>query len=251
MKYILKLAILSMIALTFSACGDDDKGDDVGKLEIKMNLTYENAPLVMFEKYDYMTGEEFYITKVSYYLADISLDNVLLKEAEYFNLTNSHSDLASATNGFSYILDSIPTGVYSELSFGMGVTPANNAKVPGDFTSDHALARSGEYWDAWSSFVFYKIEGMIDVNGDGEFEGISLHVGGDEVYSTVTFNSNFPIVNGATTQTLLNIDLANVFGKDADHIYDLVGSPRLHSKSLHLTQMEELMANTVATVTLK
>jgi len=207
--------------------------------------------MVMLQNYTYPSGETFYITKVSMYMSDIAVGEQPLSDVEFVNLANSHTDAATAAEGFSMTFSDIPAGDYANFSFGLGVNAANNAKTPGDFTSDNPLSNAGEYWPGWESFVFYKIEGQLDTDGDGNpDQGMSLHMGGDEVYTILTADKPLSI-DGSEDPTIdLTINMNKVFENDGV-IYDIVANPGLHSKANHLPQMQTLVSNTAAAISVR
>lgn len=243
---LVKLITLAVTILIMSSCSDD-KGD----LNLNFKLTYDDAPLVMFQEYDYPTGGKFFLSRASFYISDIALDEEIIKDVDYIDLTNSHASEASAVDGLDYRITDIPAGSYSTFKLAYGVTAENNAQNWTDFPSNSALSRSGEYWDAWESFVFFKLEGMADLDGDGTFDqGISLHMGGDEIF--VELNANVPTEISADTEAskVLNIAVDQVFN-NGGQIYDLQNNSALHSKTNHLGQMQELITNIAAATTLQ
>jgi len=246
MKSYFNILIIAVVALTITSCGKDEGG-----LDLSFNLTYEDEPLVMFEDYSYPTGENFSLSRVSFYISNLSLDDELLKDVDYIDLTESHSTRAGSTDGYSYAFDNLPVGDYNDLLLSMGVNAVDNAKNPADFESTSALSRSGEYWNAWESYVFYKIEGMMDSNGDGtKDKGISLHIGGDDVFRTISFPKPISIDGDARATAKITIDLAKVFNNN-NKVYDMQNFSGLHSKDAHSDYMIELMDNTIQTMTIQ
>ena len=233
-----KLLTLAVVIMTMASCSDD-KGD----MNINFKLTYDDAPMVMFQEYDYPSGGKFFLSRVSFYISDLALDDEIIKDVDYLDFTNSHASAATAADGLDYLIQDIPAGVYGSFKYSMGVPPADNAKNPADFDSSSALSRSGEYWDAWQSYVFFKIEGMSDLDGDGTFDdGFSLHIGGDEVYAELSANVATQINADEQINRSIQIAMDEVFN-NAGVIYDLENFPGLHSKVNHLDQMQELMTN--------
>lgn len=242
----LKLFTLAAVILTMVSCSDD-KGD----LNLNFKLTYDDAPMVMFQEYDYPSGGKFFLSRASFYISDISLDEEIIKEIDYIDLTNSHASAEAAAEGLDYKILEIPAGSYGTFKFAYGVPAADNAKNWAEFPADNALSRSGEYWDAWTSFVFFKLEGMADLDGDGIFDqGISLHIGGDEVFAELNASVSTEISADAEASKILRIAVDEVFNNNGQ-IYDLENNSALHSKVNHLGQMQELMTNIAAATTLQ
>lgn len=242
-----KLLLLSTVltALIMTSCSEKQ-----GDVSLNFKAEYDGQPLVMLDVLDYPSGGKFFVSRISYFLSDVKLGDEVLAETEYVDLSVSHSDLEKAKQGYSLSYKDVEARTYDTFSMSIGVNAENNAKSPGDFTSDNALSRQGEYWQAWGSYVFYKIEGMYDADGDGQYEqGVSLHVGGDEVFNNLKVG---PVTVSGDVETEINIvlDLKDVFNKDGV-IYDINQFPNLHNKSKHLDQMRVIMNNTLDAIKLE
>jgi len=197
----------------------------------------------MLQNYTYPTGETFFLSRVSMFVANVALDDQVLLTEDYYSLTEAHSTAALAASGYTTDLAELEDGTYNNLSFDIGVTAENNAMVPGDFPSSNVLSQAGEHWPGWGSYVFYKIEGMLDTDGDGTMDqGMSLHIGGDEVFTSVSIPVSTTI-DESNTAIGIALDLYEVFNGGGQP-YDIVSNSGLHSKADHLTFMQELMANT-------
>jgi len=240
---------LAITAILVVSCDEDPPEMPLTtNVSMNMQLLYEGEPVVMLQNYEYPTGETFYLSRVSMFVADVKLDDVQLKTEDYYSLTEAHSTTALAAEGFTTVLGEVEEGSYDNLSFAIGVTAENNAMVPGDFTSTHVLSQAGEYWSGWSSYVFYKIEGMLDSDGDGTADqGISLHIGGDEVFTNITLPLGTTI-DKDNNVIGVDLDLYDVFNGGGQP-YDIVSNSGLHSKDNHLTFMQELIANTKTAMT--
>ena len=108
--------------------------------------------------------------------------------------------------------------------------------MPADHPSGNPLANSGEYWLAWNSYIFFKIEGYIDLDGDDEPEtGVALHLGSDEVMRAFDLQNNT-----GTNDVMIQIDLNKIFGTNP--VYDIVANPQIHSLS-QLPAILELAQN--------
>lgn len=242
-----KIFLLSMLAVLFLTSCSEDKGD----LTLNFQLIYDDEPMVMLQPYDYPTGGKFFLSRVSFYISDVKLGAESILPVEYIDLSNSHATFESAKNGLDYTITDLPADNYTSLSFALGISASDNAKKPGDYTSSSPLSRSGEYWNAWESYVFYKIEGMLDTDNDGTMDqGVALHMGGDEVYKLLSFEKGYVVDSDKTNKAIIKIDLAKVFGKGGK-VYDLFANPNLHSKTKHGDKMKILMDNTSKAITLE
>jgi hypothetical protein len=224
MKHIWIYGFLFFILIN-TACNKDETVD----VSLRFNLFYDGSPLVMFQEYAYPDGKAFQFTRVSFFISDLRLDTdqgeVVIKEVDFINLTQSHSDPASAQEGFLYYTGSVPASSINRLSFNVGLTPEQNQTVPADYASGHPLARPGEYWLAWDSYIFAKIEGWVDLDGDGQVEsGVALHLGSDAVQQKMAFD-----LESGTENIQLDLELKTTFEQDS--IYDIETTPQIHTLS--------------------
>lgn len=228
MKNLKTLLYLAFITFTISACVDDDSD---GQLGINFKLTYNDSPLVMAQNYEYPDGRKVSFTRCSFYISDVKLGNTIINEIEYHNLTNYYTDATNAAKGYVWTIDSIPSGSYSSLSFDIGVPQELNAMVPAEFPSDHPLSNTAENWFGWSSYIFFKVEGNIDMDNDGTKEtAIALHIGADEAFRSFSLDRNISITSGDYTETDVNIDVYDFFN-GTDRIYPIDDNPQIHSVS--------------------
>ena len=216
-KYLLALLSLSFLI----SCGDDEQ-----QLNVNFQLEYNDEPLVMFQEYEYADAGGFPIefSRISFYISDVTMtidgEEQLFSEADYIDLTESHSTLDKATEGFTYNIGATE-GEASAISFNFGLTPEQNMTVPTDYPSTNALSRTAEYWTGWSSYVMYKIEGSMDLDGDGIKEmPIALHMGTDNV---TRFTS------GDYDESLtISLDIQKMFNCNGE-IYDIESTPMIHN----------------------
>ena len=207
---------------------------EAGDLNVNMKLQYDGVPLVMFEPYEYPDGKAINFTRFSLYTSDFQIDNEVINEVEFHNLTNSHSTAELAENGYDWSLSDIPVGSYDRISFNIGVPEALNGMDPGEFPSGHPLAKPAENWFSWKSYIFLKVEGNIDLDGDGVLEtGIALHTGSDEALRNVGMEYPLIISQDQTSQINLAIDLYQLFN-GSERIYPIEENPQIHS----LTQLD-------------
>lgn len=226
MKY---LSLLLLLLISIGSCKNNDKGDD--QICLNFKLVYNDDPLVMFQEYDYPQGNKIYFSKVSFYLSNLTIWNddtpsgsqFSITENDLIDLTNSHIDASTAEEGLTLTYDT-PTQNIDQVYFQVGLNSIDNATVPTDHTSDNDLSKAGEYWPGWKSYVFVKIEGMIDLDGDGVLEKqVALHLGSDdaqrELITAMLDNQN---------DLKFKIDLQKVFNQNGN-IYDIAGTPAIHT----------------------
>ncbi len=211
-----------------ASCGKDNKP---GSLEVRFIARYKGESLVMFDEYQYPDGRPMQFSRFSFYIDDLSLQDTILVDLDYYDLTNSHVDLAKAQKGYVVTFDNIPSGDYSGLSFGIGVPPDQNAMQPADFPASHLLSSSAEYWHAWQSYIFAKVEGKLDSDNNGTKDmNMALHLGADEAYQKISGQTPIKIKSGKTTIVEVVFDLYDFLGGD-QNTYDIDSNPQIHSKS--------------------
>ncbi|MDF1697390.1 MAG: hypothetical protein P1U56_16220 [Saprospiraceae bacterium] len=204
---------------------------ETGSIDINIKLQFDGAPLVLFEPYTYPDGKTINFTRCSFYTSDIKIDEVLIDDVQFHNLNVTHSTLDLAMNGYTYTLPNVPTGNYSNLRFNIGVPPELNKMDPGDFPSGHPLAKPAENWFSWMSYIFLKVEGNIDLDGDGNTEtGIALHTGSDVALRTIELPVNLIIENDKKIKIELVFDLHQFFD-GPERIYPIEENPQIHSLS--------------------
>ncbi len=198
----------------------------IGILDLNFKATYANKPLVINKIYDYegkkirFTRFQFFLTSDINYFGDAKPTGQLSRVpiANLVNFTDANDSLKAA-NGITLKLN-MGSGNYTSMNFDLGVSKTLNAKLPKDFTPAEPMSDGGNYWTDWKSFIFVKLEGLMDKDGDGRFEtGITLHTGGDEALATMKFDKNYTIQELKTTnvnfelnvnELVKGIDLATV-----------------------------------------
>lgn len=235
--------VLFLLFISLFSCKKDETA-----LLLRFQLQYEGQPLVMLNDYTYPDGKKIQFTRVSFFISELvamdGTESVQIKDVDFLNLSQSHGDVQGASEGFIFIDQNVPLESIDQLTFNIGLTEDQNRTVPADYSSGQPLARPGEYWIAWDSYIFAKIEGWIDLDEDGEVEtGIALHMGSDNVFRSKRIDVDQP-----ANDLALVIDLAEVFFQDK--MYDISANPQLHSLS-QLAAAEELADNLIQTIQLK
>ncbi len=222
-----KLVIYILSAFIISGCCDSD--DEIGSLNITMNLEYQDEPLVMFQDYLYPDNRTINFSRFSFYVSDVMLDDQLISDVGFHNLTDSHVDQASAEAGYSWQVDDIAVGEYSKLNFGVGVNESNNSMDPGTFESGHPLAKPAEHWFSWNSYIFLKLEANLDSNNDGVKDlPIALHLGSDDAYRLLSLTKPVQITSENIANLELNIDIYDLLGGEFN-TYDIDANSQIHS----------------------
>jgi hypothetical protein len=223
MKNLLFLMI-AFAAFSFTACDEDDETpmeETTGALELNFTLKYQDAPLVYFDDYYYEDSLLMGVSRVNMFFSNFFADDQLVKDVFFADFNEvSTSDLAA--EGITLRIDDLPTGSYSNLSFGVGVPEDMNEKEPADFPADHPLSRVSEYWAGWSSYIFAKYEGNLDLTDDGAREtGFTFHTGGEGMYRNLSYDRPFTIDEDELTEIRFEIELKEIFRLGPDEFLNL------------------------------
>ena len=139
-------------------------------------------------------------------------------------------DVSSADRGTVVTFTDVPVGTYNALSYGVGIPANENAKAPKDFNPGDALSNSGEYWAGWKSYIFHKIEGKLDTDGDGTGEtNVALHIGSDIAYKTSEKSIDLLLVKDETSTITIDIDMKKSMETDGV-LFDLETIPQIHAE---------------------
>lgn len=240
-----KKILIPLLVLLIWGCGKDEEGTEV---TVRLQVLYNGEPMITQTNYSYPDGKTFVLTKFSTYMTDLALqsgnNDQLIEEIQLINMTETQRSEESSEQG--YLIYSGKTNLNSidQIHFNLGLTPEQNSTVPADHDPGTPLAMAGEYWLAWESYIFTKIEGWIDLDNDGMAEtGVALHLGSNEVMKSFSLQNI-----DATTDITIQIDIAKIFARDK--IYDIEANPQIHSLS-QIESLRELANNLENAVSLK
>ncbi|MEQ1744763.1 MAG: MbnP family protein [Saprospiraceae bacterium] len=196
--------------LTLSGCLDEPAASDV---TITFKAVYDGQPLEKYKQYDYDTYRVQF-TRFNTFMANIGLisgNSVLaLSDIGWVDFTPDSAPTDKAVD-VSATFSGVPDGTYSGLHLGYGVPKALNALQPKDFAAGHPLSRENEFWLGWGSYIFNKIEGQVDLNNNGVFDGgLIYHCGSDAVYREYEFYLPITVGPGARN-IVVEFDLKKLF----------------------------------------
>ncbi len=238
MQNILKLAFLSLlISLLFITIGCDETNSsegDITQVDVTFRAMYNEAPLEINERYD-LDGRTIMIEKLSFYLADLSLKDGIkefsISEIDFIDFTTTNTSQEGAAAGVQISKNTVPLGDFDGLSLSIGVPSDLNESVPSDFSSSHPLGRTSEHWSQWDSYIFSKIEGKYDTDGDPTQleESFIFHVGTDPMFRIQEFTDmDITTKEGSSTSVELDIDVKELFRSGTGYI-DLTVENAIHS----------------------
>ena len=208
------LPLLLLATLAFSACDDKDPVTQTDNFTLTFRATYDGELLEKYKNYPY--GDKVLLfDKFNTYLSDITLiggaSDVKLSDIEWVNFTPDLTpDDKSVEVTYKF---TVPDGNYTGIRLGYGVKADLNAKDPSDFATNHPLYVESEYWSGWKSYIFTKIQGKVDLDGNASPEtNMFYHCGSDPVYNVATINGSIPV--SGTGALVVEFDLKKMFTFD-------------------------------------
>lgn len=181
---------------------------------ITFKALYDGQPLVKYKNYAY-GDKTINFSRFSTYLSDIGVydgtESFGVTDIEYIDFTADGAPKDQPliiTKSYR----AVPAN-YKGIQTGFGVSSGLNSKKPSDFSPTHPLYLENEYWIGWKSYIFTKIEGNYDADGDGTPETpLTYHCGSDQVYYTANLLHDFTVeANGNVT---IEFDLKKLFTFD-------------------------------------
>jgi len=225
-----KLALTLLgLAIIWNGCDKPGVQVDDSRLNLSFSSRYGSLPFQTLQPYSYGTVRSVKISKLDFFVTGITLlsasGNVKLEAASLVDITgNTDQDRTIALNG-------LKSGDYTGIRFKLGVVPDLNKKLPKDFRSDQALSSTSHYWEAWNSYIFSKIEGVLDTKGDKVYDlGFAVHTGTDACVEEVTINKTFSLTDVQPYSLNLDLDVEQIF-LQAGQYFDLETSPLNHNPS--------------------
>lgn len=203
---------LLLLMSLLTACDDDQQQPTTGQLRIAVENVVGGQLLTLGQLYPMSNGEQITVSKFNYLLSNVKLtraDGTEWVESESYHLVKQ-ADPASRT----LVINNVPTGDYTKLTFTIGVDSARN--MAGAQTG--ALAQDNDmYWDWNSGYIYLKIEGTSPQSPTGRFV---YHVGGFrrpyDAIRTVSpalpsGSSSFSIRAAAASEITLQAEVQNIF----------------------------------------
>ncbi len=236
-RYLSIFLLLASITLLSTSCEKEPDGDVVesSNIEVRFRALIDGQPMVLNERYDY-NGKDFTISSLKFYISDLVLVKGALeanvKEIDFVDFGTSNTTAQGAADGVVVGGASIPLGTYDGLKFGLGVPSDLNNEDPTDFSSNHPLGADSEYWLAWDSYIFHKVEGRYD--GDNNANDLEssyvYHVGLDENFREKTFsNLEIEIAEDNTAQVVIDIEVRDLMREANGNAFDFEAVGNIHS----------------------
>ncbi len=247
-NYLYAILGFSLIFLLNSCRDDDGPLEQTTSMELAFAPTYGGDPVaqdIVFPYDDYSIK----FSQVDFYISDV----VLLKEDTEEEVELIELDFIDLSEGETIISTrKVPIGTYSGIRIGIGVTADQNRLSPTDpdISSNSPLSKSSHYWENWESYIFTKIEGSIDVDGDSFFEkNFAYHTGSDDLYRTKTLVKDITLNIDNTMKLNFNLDLKRIFFDEVSY-FDIQGNPIINDDPEN-GSLNKFVENIMASITLQ
>jgi hypothetical protein len=188
----------AIITITvYSACEKEEfKSTDKGSIVFEFDNVAGGQDLQLNTgNYTNAAGENITFSLFQYFISNIKLktedgSEYVVPQNESYFLIQEHKE-----ETHKVVLNNVPAGNYTSVSFVIGVDSLRNTMAPADRTGVLDVAAfTGEenmYW-AWNSgYIFVKTEGVspqAPVGNDGQ-RRFRYHIGGFGGYSSATINN--------------------------------------------------------------
>lgn len=221
MKKIFLVGLVAWAA-TWAAC-NKQKGDAIVKFTFKP--TFGSSPMALYQWYPTPNGDSMQVQRLDFFVSDIVLvrDNgklvtVLDSDAKLVDFS-AVTTVAQAQEGVSFTLTGVAEGDFKEIRFGVGVAAALNSKDPGDFPTSSPLGDAGNYWTAWDSYIFSRVEGTLDTSRTSDRPLPFLyHTGVNSMYQARTFSKSFTLKDNQTQDFTFTVDAEKIFYTTGDEV---------------------------------
>lgn len=185
-----------------------------GRLNLNFKAFYGPSPLVMFEReYSYADNMALKLQLFQFYISEVRLLTEdgwePLIDVDLISFGNVYTDEDAAEGITSLVGKALPPGSYTGVELGFGLSSTLNATIPPDYPLGHPLSEN--YWEAASSYIFFKFEGNADLEPNGEFsDKLTFHVGGNDNFRRLTFDRPITIEDEKELTLHFNIDLRKI-----------------------------------------
>jgi len=199
-----KSCIAILMSLLFIQACDEKKAEDSFTLNFKAK--FENQAIQTGKEFTDASGKKWKIDDLNFYFSNLRLvkqdgSEIPLADLGYVSFKDANTTAIKFSD--------IPVGKYTGIKFNAGLTPAQNDVNP-NFLDDNDVRLKATFWE-WLKYVFVRLEGRADLDGDANFETLLVyHIGTDALLREVSITSSFDINAGDFQKNVL-IELDKVF----------------------------------------
>lgn len=209
----------TLLAITIFILSCNNDKDDDGQEYGTLNLTFENtvgsnALILNTQMYANLSGEGYGVSELKYIISNIEFtrsDNTVFMvpiESSYFVIDEQSNKTAT--------IDSIPTGDYTNITFGFGVDPTQYPIESGSMNFIPTAEEAGMLWTWSAGYKFLKFEGTYSTTVDtADSNPFTYHVGshGANLDNYMEVNVAFAkaVTANAATNQIINFDVSKIF----------------------------------------
>jgi methanobactin biosynthesis MbnP-like protein len=232
----LKIFTLTFILLSVLNCKkDDDSG--FGLITLQLDHTVKEEPVEIEQiKYLCEAGHTYSVVNLKYYLSEIVLHR---KDGSTFSNTKVHLCELSDLSTKQYIIDDVPDGDYTKLSFIFGLDETTNV----DGGLENTVENINMEWPipGDQGYHYMKFEGRYDSLNTGVIKSFNIHTGatmGNQNYIEITLPFTEAAVRSNSWTININVDLNEWFQNP--HTFDFAS---MESIMMDQAAQEMLKAN--------
>ncbi len=202
-----------------------------GTLRITFRPLWDGGDFDKTNVYLSAANERVLIQQVKFYLSPLVFTGDTA-------VTASEAVLLNVVDGPVERIFDLPPGTYDSLHFGLGLPYGlNHADITGIDPASDLGAGTGMYWTWATMYRFMVFEGRYDTDPAGTGTPpyqFSLHTGRDECYRERTIATPMAVLDGDTTDLVIDVEIAHFF-TDGDQVLDLSQGPQSHGEAQNLT----------------
>jgi hypothetical protein len=236
------VAFLGLATFLFcQSCKEDPIIVETAKLEIKINAYYGDQPIEFGTQYEFQEQSSITFDQFAFYISDVSIiADQAGTETELFEI--DFVDFNESASTFVRTSTNIPLGTYSKMKIGIGVNPELNLTIPSDYSNTHSLSQRDFYWDELNSYVFSKLTGELDTDGDQNLDrSFEIYSGTNELFQKVTIPIQLNLINNQTGNLTFGVDIKKLFEQLDGEMVNISDIPQSQD-GLDLTFAAELMS---------
>jgi hypothetical protein len=207
-KLYITALVLGLLATVSSCKKEKSSTTDSGPVTFHFDNRYGSADLVLGNTYTTANGETLTPTTFNYYVSNFVLiksdgSKYTVPKDKCYHLVREGVDSTA-----DLVIQGVPAGDYTAISFIIGVDSAKNTAPVSERTGDLDVANAAGdmYWTWNSGYIFYKLEGTSPQAPYDSMMGMAMmfyHIGG---------------YGGMTSSTINNIHQVTLTAPQAAHV---------------------------------
>lgn len=201
---------LTVLGILLTALTAAFSADSAGTVRLSFNWQHHYAkPVFNLPVFRNVHGQVYSISMLRYYVGNVSLhrDDGSIHNIPGYHLVIHDDDTDASTDSESTIdLTQVPRGVYTSLSFTVGIDSADNVSGPREGALDPL---HGMYWTWATGYIFFKLEGSSPASSQPK-QLVEYHIGGFSApYNNVqriTLSLRRPLIVDGTKQSTIDVE---------------------------------------------